>query len=136
LREIINEGKSKGRRIPPSKYILRKKTARSSFVIKTFMQNKEEARKKMFFHIDQWKRSDQSQKAYCLEHNIRYYVFHYWFKRYRGEDADKREITSSFVKLQVNESATKAHSELIMPDGRRLVFHEAVSSDFLKSLIS
>ena len=100
------------------------------------MQNNEEVRKQMFFHIDQWKKGDQSQKAYCLELNIRYYVFHYWFIRYRDEEAGKKDNRSSFVKLQVNQSATKAHAELILPDGKRLVFHEAVSSDFLKSLIS
>ncbi len=100
------------------------------------MQNNEEVRKQMFSHIEQWKNSNQSQKSYCIDHNIRYHVFHYYFKRYRDEEVEKKDNTSSFVKLQVNQSPTKAHSELIMPDGKRLVFHEAVSSDFLKSRIS
>ena len=100
------------------------------------MEDSEEIKNRMFIHIDQWKKSNQSQKAYCLEHNIRYYVFHYWFKRYRDGKAEKKELPSSFVKLQVKQSPTKAHAELIMPDGKRLVFHEAVSSDFLKSLIN
>jgi len=100
------------------------------------MQNNEEVKKQMFSHIDQWKSSSKSQRSYCIEHNIRYYVFHYWFKRYRDEQAEKKDNTNSFVKLQVDQSTARAHAELIMPDGKRLVFHEPVSSDFLKALIS
>jgi hypothetical protein len=100
------------------------------------MQNNEEVKRQMFSHISQWKTSSQSQKAYCLEHNIRYHVFHYYFKRYRDEQAEKKDNTSSFVKLQVDQSIPMAHAELILPDGKRLVFHKPVGSDFLKALIS
>ena len=100
------------------------------------MQNNEEVKKQMFFHIGQWKNSNQTQKAYCIEHNIRYYAFHYWFKRYRDEYVVKKDNTSSFVKLKLDQSKVMAHAELILPDGKRLVFHEPVSSDYLKFLIS
>ena len=99
------------------------------------MENSEEVKRQMFSHIDQWKNSNQSQKSYCIDHNIRYHVFHYYFKRYR-EAHDGRKDAHSFVKLKVDESIRAAHVELILPDGKRLVFHKPVGSDFLKVLIS
>jgi predicted acetyltransferase len=100
------------------------------------MRNNQEVKEQMFSYIVQWKNSNQSQKAFCIEHNIRYYVFHYWLKRYREDVQGKKDKPSSFVKLQVTQSAMLAPAELILPDGKRLLFHEPVSSDFLKSLIS
>lgn len=47
-----------------------------------------------------------------------------------------RKDAHSFVKLQLGQSTELAHVELILPDGKRLVFHERVGSDFLKALIS
>lgn len=100
------------------------------------MENSDEVKNKMFIHIDQWKNSNQSQKSYCIDHNIRYHVFHYYFKRYRAAHAGRKDNTPSFVKLQLEQSPARAHAELILPDGKRLVFHEPVGSDFLKALIS
>jgi transposase-like protein len=99
------------------------------------MQNNQEVKKQMFTFIGQWENSSQSQKAFCHEHDVRYHVFHYWLKRYRQDHQGKKGKPSSFVKLQVTQSASTQHAELILPDGKRLVFHEPVGSDFLKSLI-
>jgi hypothetical protein len=90
----------------------------------------------MFSYIGQWENSNQSQKRFCLEHNIRYYVFHYWLKKYHEDHQGKKDKPTSFVKLRVTQSAILAAAELVLPDGKRLLFHEPVSSDFLKSLIS
>jgi predicted acetyltransferase len=100
------------------------------------MANNQEVKEQMFSSIQQWENSHQSQKAFCLEHNIRYYVFHYWLKRYREGREGKKDTPTSFVKLEVASSAILAHAELVLPDGKRLLFHEPVSSGFLKSLIS
>jgi hypothetical protein len=102
------------------------------------MENNEEVKKQMFAHIDHWKSGNQSQKSYCIDHNIRYHVFHYYFKRYREVQADRKDARS-FVRLQLDPldpSTQVAHAELILPDGKRLVFHKPVGSDFLKALIS
>jgi hypothetical protein len=98
------------------------------------MTSNPEVKEQMFAHIEQWKKSDLSQKKYCSQHNIRYHVFHYWFKRFR-EALPVIDKMSSFVKLQVEQPATAANAELIFPDGKRLVFHEPVSSSFIKALI-
>lgn len=95
-----------------------------------------EIRNTMLAHISTWQSSEVTQKAYCLEHNIRYFVFHYWLKVYRNLHPIKKQQSSSFVKLKVKPPGSASHAELILPDGRRIVFHQAVTSDFLKSLIS
>lgn len=106
------------------------------------MQSREEVQQKMFGHIDQWKTSGLSQKAFCLQYEIRYYVFHYWYKRYREAqqhqtlDSVSAHKGSSFIPLQINSSLpTASHAELIYPDGRRLLFHQPVEALFLKVII-
>lgn len=86
----------------------------------------------MFNYIDQWQQSDLSQKAFCNQINLPYHIFHYWFKRYRN----KENQPSSFIKLNVSTPSTVCHAELILADGKRLVFHQPVSADYLKTLIS
>jgi hypothetical protein len=84
-----------------------------------------------------WKQSGLSQKAYCRQNNIRYYVFHYWYKRYRDQQSTAKEDT--FVPLNVKPSAlalSNSAIEILMPDGKRILFHQPVSSDYLKALIS
>lgn len=100
------------------------------------IRNNEQVRNDMFDHIDQWKNSNQSQKSYCIEHGIAYHVFHYYFKRYREVHSVGKESKPPFVKLQLDQPEVMAHAELILPDGKRLVFHQPVSSAFLKALIS
>lgn len=96
------------------------------------MQSKEEIQQQMFAHIEQWQQSGLTQKAFCQQVNISYHIFHYWYKRYRTEDS---KPVSSFIKLGVS-SSIALHTELVLPDGKRLLFHQAVSSDYLKALIS
>ena len=49
------------------------------------MHSKDEQQQKMFSMIDQWQQSGFTQKQFCEQHNIRYYVFHYWLGRYRKQ---------------------------------------------------
>lgn len=88
----------------------------------------------MFSLIEQWKQSGLTQKAYCEQSGLSYHMFHYWYKRYR--DKNTSEGATSFVKLQVQPSAIQPHVELLLPDGRRLLFHQPVGSDYLKTIIS
>ena len=93
------------------------------------MRNKHEVRQQMFDQIEQWKQSDLSQRAFCSQNNITYHVFHYWYKRYRDTQPESDSRTPSFVKLELSPSAMYAHAEVILPDGKRLLFHKPVSSD-------
>jgi hypothetical protein len=102
------------------------------------MQYDEQTQQQMFAMIASWKQSGLSQKQYCEQNNIRYYVFHYWYKRYRDQQPVKKG--SPFVALDVKASASfdtgSAAIELLLGDGKRILFHSAVSSDYLKALIS
>ena len=91
----------------------------------------------MFTVIDLWKQSGLSQKAYCEQNNIRYYIFHYWYKRYRNEQDAVKDAT--FVPLNVNTPTfpvTNSAIEMLLPDGKRILFHQPVGPDYLKALIS
>ena len=102
------------------------------------MQYDEQTQQQMFAMIASWKQSGLSQKQYCEQNNIRYYVFHYWYKRYRDQQTPLKD--AGFVALNVKASARfnggGAGIELLLADGKRILFHTAVSSDYLKALIS
>jgi hypothetical protein len=97
------------------------------------MQKGMQVREQMFSMISNWQRSGLNQKAYCAEHNIRYHVFHYWYKVYRHQSALPE---ASFVKVQITPSPVSSSVELFCTDGKRLVFYQPVTVDYLKALIS
>lgn len=98
------------------------------------MQTKEQQRQQKIAMIEDWQQSGLSQKQYCLQHNIAYHVFHYWYKRSKLQSADKGNELTTFVKLTA--PAMDMHTELLLPDGRRLIFYQHTSADFLKALLA
>jgi len=100
------------------------------------MQSRQEVQQKMFGLIEQWKSSGLSQIAFCRQVEVRYCVFHYWYKRYREAPICAANTASSFIALHINSSLpAAAHAELVYPDGRRLLFHQPVDAIFLKTVI-
>ena len=100
------------------------------------MQNKD-VQEQMFNLIRGWQQSGLSQKMYCEQNGIRYHVFHYWFKRYRDKSPGNMEAT--FIPIQIHSPETVCSNpgiELIFDDGRRVLFHQSVSADFIKAIIS
>jgi hypothetical protein len=101
------------------------------------MQKDEAIREQMFKMITMWQQSGLSQKSFCEQNSIRYYVFHYWYKCFR--DLQSAAKDEGFIPIKFPHSNTVntacAHAELLLPDGRRLLFHQPVSSNFLKELI-
>lgn len=87
----------------------------------------------MFSLIEIWKKSGKTQKEFCHEKDIAYHKFHYWFKKYNGEQSRNSEPT--FMQVEVSESSSSRGIELIYPDGRRLIFHQGVEVSFLRSLL-
>ena len=101
------------------------------------MQYNKQTQEDMLKMIDSWKQSGLSQKAYCEQHNIRYYVFHYWYKRFRDQQDAVED--ASFVPLNVKPSTfpvSNSAIEILLPDGKRILFHQAVGPDYLKALMS
>ena len=101
------------------------------------MRNNESCQQQMFSKIREWQQSGITQKAWCQAHQIKYHVFHYWYKRYRSSDASGT-TQNQFIALQIEPAAVAgaAYMELILVDGKRLLFNQIVSSDYLKALIS
>lgn len=102
------------------------------------MQSDVQVKEQMFTMIRNWQQSGLSQKAYCEQHNIRYHVFHYWYKCFRDLHSAAKDEGFIPIKIQPSNTTntTSVHAELLLPDGKRLLFHKGVSSDFLKALIS
>jgi hypothetical protein len=101
------------------------------------MQYNKNTQEKMFAMVVGWQQSGLSQKVYCEQNQIRYHVFHYWYKRYRDEQSSSSE--PAFIPLNVKPSfldPTCANIEVVLADGKRVLFHQAVSSDFLRAVIS
>jgi hypothetical protein len=100
------------------------------------MRYDEQIEQQMFSMINEWQQSSLTQKAFCEQHTIRYHVFHYWYKRYRDGRATDKE--PGFISLEIKPSSdsSASHTELLLPDGKRLLFHQPVSSDYLKAMIS
>ena len=99
------------------------------------MRNDPEVRRQMFEMVEQWKQSGLSQKSFCENQPIKPYVFYYWYKRYRlSHQSPENKV--GFIKLKIEKPIVAASVEIHFPHGVRLHFHEAVSADYLKSLIS
>ena len=100
------------------------------------MRNNPEVRQQMFDMIKQWQQSGLSKKAYCQQQSVKHHSFYYWYKRYRQQHPDMDNKSSSFVKLKVEMPSVTASVEIYFPGGIRLLFHDPVSSNYLKALIS
>src|SRR3954469_4827601 len=101
------------------------------------MQYDQRTQEDMLRIIGSWKQSGLSQKAYCEQNNIRYYVFHYWYKRFRDQHETVEERT--FVPLNVQPPTIPVSDsaiEILLPDGKRILFHQPIGPDYLKALIS
>jgi len=99
------------------------------------MTTKSEKQLAMFAMIESWKNSGRSQQDFCKTENLTYCVFHYWYKKYRGEQT----ATSSPAFVPVHIQPTRSSSpvaELIFPDGRRVNFYQSIDASFLRTLLS
>ena len=95
-----------------------------------------ELRQQMFMMITQWQQSGLTQKAYCQEQSIKYHVFHYWYKCFREAQPGFVDNSPGFVKVQIAKPFAFGSAEIHFPSGVRLVFHEPLSSSYVKALIS
>lgn len=96
------------------------------------MERRQQTKEQQLAMIATWQQSGQSQKQFCLQNNIAYHVFHYWYKVYRNQVAAN---SGSFVAVNIAPQL-QSNIELHLTNGNRIVFHQAVSADFLKALIA
>jgi len=95
------------------------------------MSEKQNQREQMFAFIEEWKQSGMSQQAYCKAHTFSYVKFGYWYKRYKAAQGKERQ--PEFVRIEM--PVLKSCAEIIYTDGKRLLFHQPVSTHFLKALL-
>jgi hypothetical protein len=65
------------------------------------MRAENEQRSQYMAMIRQWQQSGLSQKQFCTGNNIRYHVFHYWYKVYKSE----QNATNSFLPVNIKSVA-------------------------------
>src|SRR5215216_1939768 len=92
---------------------------------------------KYFDNIIRWQQSGLSQKAWCAQNGITYSSFHYWYKRFRNEKADYKQITGDgFVHLKVQDrSLGTPWCELALGNGHKLSFYQPVPAEFIRILL-
>lgn len=92
---------------------------------------------RMFEAIRLWQQSGLSQKAWCKEHHLTYSSFHYWYKRYRSQQSDnsQKDTAKGFVRLLVQEGPGPGWCELVWGEGKKLVFHQPLSAEFIRTLM-
>src|SRR6185312_5804548 len=99
------------------------------------MRKDPEVQQQMFQLIEQWKQSGLSQNAFCQQESIRFHKFYYWYKCYRRQH-DREDTVPGFVKLKIEKPPVTSSVEVHFPGGIRVLFHEPVKHNYLKTLIN
>lgn len=98
------------------------------------MEGSKTVREQMFSLLSQWQDSRLSKKEFCSQHQISYHRFHYWYKRYHATDhSPSNQQSATFVPLRVD--ADCSHTEVLLPGGVRIIFHQPVTAAYLQQLI-
>ena len=95
------------------------------------MQNRDAAKQNMFAHIEHWRQSGISQKRYCEQNEITYHKFHYWLRQYNNCNDQQ---AGGFIELQI--PTGQPFMEVLLTDGKRIIFNQPVSSSYLKDFIN
>lgn len=91
----------------------------------------------MFSLIEVWKNSEKTQQEFCREKELEYNKFQYWLRKYKTAYGPiKEESSTGFMRVKIKEAEKVGGCvELVYPDGRKLIFHQAVEASFLRSLM-
>lgn len=81
-------------------------------------------------HINYWRQSGQTKKAYSELAGIKYATFISWFK---NKEQGKSE-TGNFVKI--TKAAERSELEIVFPNGIRLFSTSVITIELLKDLQS
>lgn len=98
------------------------------------MQSRIQQREHKFLMIEDWQNSGLSQKQYCLQHEVAYPQFQYWYKRYRMHQSKDASVAAGFITVALQDTRMGG-VELHLPDGKKLLFHQPVKVTYLKALI-
>ncbi len=98
------------------------------------MTSKQNNSERMFSLLEEWKTSGISASKFCNDRSLSYHTFNYWLKKYRNKD--KKSPQKGFVSLKIKEKESgNCKCEIILPDGKRIIFHERTEVSFLRALL-
>lgn len=97
------------------------------------MAKDEQVQEKMFASIISWQQNDLSQREWCRQQDIPYHIFHYWYRKFKDQQVPAGD-KGTFVQLAITPTPATG-CEVVFTDGTRIVFHQAVPVQYLKSLL-
>jgi hypothetical protein len=101
------------------------------------MRNNSQVRQQMLEMVNRWKQSGLSQKDFCEKEPVTFHKFYYWYRRSGQQDKPiPTQETPGFVKLKIEEPLVATSIEIHFPQGARLFFHNPVSAEYLKTLLT
>lgn len=96
------------------------------------MRDKNEQRTQQLAMINQWQQGGLSQKQFCANNNIRYHVFHYWYRIYKTE----QNATSSFLPVNIKPVARQEQITITGLNGLQVrVSFSDQAAGFIKQLL-
>ncbi|WP_164974053.1 IS66 family insertion sequence element accessory protein TnpA [Filimonas effusa] len=95
------------------------------------MERKSSMQSSMYAMVREWQQSGLNQKAYCEQKAIKYFIFHYWYRKFRDEHSG----SNSFVQIPSPSWQGQPFAECHFTNGTRLILHQPVSIEYLKSLM-
>ena len=64
-------------------------------------------------HVQAWKQSKLSQKAYCEQHNLKTHQLSYWYRKFeQGSQQKVSEPQSNFIPVTLSEVKAKTADDL------------------------
>lgn len=81
--------------------------------------------------LNEWKSSGQSITSFCKDRNIAYHSFFYWQKKLSDPASSTQ---SKFIELPSLPSSPLPYTEIIYPNGKRIVFHHSIDIALLQQL--
>jgi hypothetical protein len=95
--------------------------------------SREELRLQMFALVEQWEKSGQSQISFCNQQQLALVKFRYWIKKYNSATS----ITeNNFIRLKPDYPPTIEKTEVVFPNGVKIVLPVSPDLVYLRKLIS
>lgn len=92
----------------------------------------------MFKMISRWQRSGKRQKVWCQNQGIAYATFHYWYRKYRDQltgFTEEQSLEGKFLPVVQHMPSLMPYCEVVGLNGSRVIFHQMVDPDDLKTLL-
>ena len=84
-------------------------------------------------HIEHWRNSGMSQRAYCEQHDLKLHVFIYWKRKQDTPHDDSAGSTGNFIPVSVKQDVQTEGLFIKLPNGVHI--GGITSSDQVVSLI-